>query len=299
MLPTYYHALLYVPVSLSIFGSSFILLSYFLFKRGKDSLHTLIAFIALSDLLAALMWLSAYIIGPYTSECIFQALGLEFFVVSSWFWPLIFSFRLFFIYVLDKEVNNVILFNVISWGIPFIFCIVCYEKKILGVSGIWCWITDSKFQLIFGEGLLVLMFLMELFMFLLISIRLNAFKTQFVSLETRKRSAVTRFSLFLLVPVICWSFGTIDRVIEAINGKSYLWLQIAHGITSGGQGFINAIVYGFDPSLLYFWDQLIFKRKRVFENSVFSSERLALNSALDEDHTPVNFSAKFYDEFER
>ncbi len=51
-----------------------------------------------------------------------------------------------------------------------------------------------------------------------------------------KRKAISRFRLFLLVPVLCWGWGVADRVAQLANGGiPYVWLQMLHGICTAAQ----------------------------------------------------------------
>ncbi len=127
----------YLPLVLSLLGSSFIIGSHVLFHRWKRTDHKIIFFLAVSDFLASFWWLLAYFLNTKKHKDVCQlqvckislffllfsyfflfflmekkATFLEFFFTASWMWPIIFAFHLYFNLVLDRELDNFKIFHI-------------------------------------------------------------------------------------------------------------------------------------------------------------------------------------------
>jgi len=292
---------LFIPLSLSALGSFFIMISYLVFKRAQEPFHKIIFYLAISDLGAAGFWMFAYIVG--TSDpfvCVVQGIGIEFFFTASWLWPVIFAIKLYASNVLEKDLNYYWFYHIFVWGIPAIICAVCVFLDKFGPAGYWCWIVESfALQMIFGEFILGATFTCEVILFSAIVIDLIRNTSNFNQVVLDKKSTVRRFSMYLVVPLLCWSWALADRSIQHLTGNSVFWLQVAHGFGSASQGWMNAIVYGWDPDLRRQWRNLLkmnSRRSGVWEKR--NGLLLTVNTSLliSETDPPVDFDAKtFYD----
>jgi len=282
----------FIPLVLSMLGSAFIMISHRVFKRDKTE-HWIIFFLALSDFLACFWWFLAYFLDMKDSDipCKIQATGIELFFVASWMWPLIFSVRLYMNLIMERDFDNFVVFHVIGWGIPIIFCIICLAKQVFGPAGLWCWITDDVYQFTCGLGIVAITFCVEIFVFVRISMVLFQNRTSFRPMEDLKKSAIRKFCLFLLVPMLCWGWAIADRITELMNdGVPLLWLQILHGTFTASQGLANALVYGWDTDLRKEWT----KRFKI-KMTVKETKHLIVRVNDDQMEDPVDFRQSFYD----
>eukprot|EP01113_Clastostelium_recurvatum_P038871 TRINITY_DN5869_c0_g1_i6.p1 TRINITY_DN5869_c0_g1~~TRINITY_DN5869_c0_g1_i6.p1 ORF type:complete len:181 (-),score=30.16 TRINITY_DN5869_c0_g1_i6:139-681(-) len=105
-----------------------------------------------------------------------------------------------------------------------------------------------------GDGLVVVMFMIEFFAFssLLYFLR-GSGAGAFSQLHAQKRGMVRRLSLFLVIPPLCWSWALADRLMGYYNGEHVYWVQILHSTFATSQGVLNALAYGWDAELRILW----------------------------------------------
>eukprot|EP00026_Physarum_polycephalum_P014023 Phypoly_transcript_14489.p1 GENE.Phypoly_transcript_14489~~Phypoly_transcript_14489.p1 ORF type:complete len:313 (+),score=22.37 Phypoly_transcript_14489:1-939(+) len=250
-------------VFLSFAGSGFILVSFILFRnyRRKSPLHMCICCMAICDFMMMVGWWVPFVVNTSIS-CTFQAYIIEFFAQGTMVWTSIFAIRIY-ISNMSEERNDLvdnIVSHIFGWGISLVLCIFATVYKLFGRAGSWCWIDDSHplEQIFMGDGLSVIMFAIELFVFVSLMYKLRSRSDM---LKRNKRRVVLRFALFLAIPPICWGFGLANRLMGYIHNEEIYWLQVLQGVFTTSQGFLNAIFYGYDPELRALWISLLCTNK--------------------------------------
>lgn len=289
---------LFIPLSLSIIGTSVVMISFLLFRRRNESFHRYIFCLAASDWLFSSWWLvTTYLLSMKgTRFCIAQAFGLEFFYLLTWLYPILITLKIFVVNILEKEFNRDWIYHLVVWSIPTIVCITCTKLNYFGPSGLWCYFVNYEFQLIFGASLVGVAFIVELFVFIAVVYTQYRIKTDFDQVEKTRIRATLRLFVYLVVPVTTGVWAFADRLYPHIYGRdSPYWLELVHGITTGCQGFFNSLVYGWDYNYVWKkWMLLISYRRREYDpmmsNQSFGS--MTINEGLLD--PPVDFDPKIH-----
>eukprot|EP01102_Stenamoeba_stenopodia_P015681 TRINITY_DN536_c0_g1_i6.p1 TRINITY_DN536_c0_g1~~TRINITY_DN536_c0_g1_i6.p1 ORF type:complete len:339 (-),score=48.81 TRINITY_DN536_c0_g1_i6:174-1190(-) len=268
---------------LSILGSLFIILSYYKFKELRDHLLKCVLFISISDLIYTTVFFICYFVrldmpSDSSSEtptpiCMVEAVFLEQFIIASWIWPACFAFQLYQHIVRGTQINRFRYFHIISWGIPLICNIVLISTKSYGPpkSGLgWCWIkpTLPLFEFIFGYGILGILLIFETILYIAIVIHIRRQLMAFSLLPGSRVMVVNqlegqsnRLTWYLLVPLLCWSWGLANRIYQAVSDDpDATWLGIMQGCFAASQGFWNAVIYLFNSKLRVMWSNTILRK---------------------------------------
>ena len=145
---------------LSVFGSSIIILTFFVFKDIRTPARHIIVCIAISDLVSSLSNCLGLFRTQDTSEgkdplCILQSFVSSTFILSSFLWTMLLAVFLYIVIVCEKSDSEkkIIfpLFHGISWILPLIINIAAITNEKLGDSRIfvtagWCWIDLGKYD---------------------------------------------------------------------------------------------------------------------------------------------------------
>ena len=124
---------------LSIFGSAFIVFSYWFFPRLRTFPYKIIVFLSVADVFASLSYFiglgaeidNASVTTPADEcdgfACTLSAWMTQMFDVSTFLWTSVIAFNIFEVLVREKgrrvEANER-MYQVIAWGIPFINSII-------------------------------------------------------------------------------------------------------------------------------------------------------------------------------
>eukprot|EP00026_Physarum_polycephalum_P014348 Phypoly_transcript_14852.p1 GENE.Phypoly_transcript_14852~~Phypoly_transcript_14852.p1 ORF type:complete len:306 (+),score=34.96 Phypoly_transcript_14852:110-919(+) len=226
---------------------------------------------AICDFMMMAGWYFPFLF-PSPAACTFQAYSLEFFAQGSMVWTSIFAIRIYLTNV--KEDRNIRLDNIVShifgWGIPLVLSICAGAFKLFGRAGAWCWIDDShpREQIFMGDGLSVIMFAIEVIVFSSLMYKLRAprgIDARMDILRRTKRKVLLRFALFLAIPPICWTFGLANRMVGYLKHEELRWLEVMQAVCNTSQGFLNALIYGYDPELRTLWMTFLLR--------IYSSEK--------------------------
>lgn len=265
----------------SIAGSLFIILSYYKFKELRDHLLKCVLFISISDLIYTTVFFVCYFLRLDTDKsgqevmtpiCWFEATFLEQFIIASWFWPACFAFQLYQHIVRNTKIVRFRFFHLICWGIPTICNIVLISKQAFGPpkTGLgWCWIKYqlSAYEFIFGYGILGVLLVFEAVLYIAIVVHIRRQLMAFsllpgsrVMVVNQLEGQATRLTWYLLVPLLCWSWGLSNRIYQTINPDDSLhWLNTMQGCFAASQGFWNAVIYLFNSKLRVMWSNAILR----------------------------------------
>jgi len=250
---------------LSLFGSSFMLSSYFLIANTRKSwtsyfranpnegISGLVAFLALGDYLWAINVIVTYILlisenGVTYFTCILLRGWWQIAAGSTVCWTACIAF---YLYLVIFNVGSVFrqsqkiwwIFHIFCWGLPT----ACY-MILLGVQTIvksklgLCFPSEPwHFYLWFGPNTLV--FVMTTVIYIVIFIKIRNKTT--LNINTTHELPRLRVTLYLLVFVICWFLDIIAFLISYGTNCIPFGLTLIYSILLQLQGLFDALVYGF------------------------------------------------------
>ncbi|OUM62976.1 hypothetical protein PIROE2DRAFT_10610 [Piromyces sp. E2] len=261
-----------VGAILSIIGSGAIILNTIVFNNffGKNKIwNRIIFFLSLCDLCGSIdLICGKSAIGSDVQTCRSQGLRIQFFFIGSALWTCAIAINIFLVVVMNKEIYEIErfewMYHIVIWGICvttslFLF-FQDYNRKndeyIVGNATFWCWITNygRQYRLYLFFGPLWVIFLINLAVFIIMKIvikKKNIDTTQIYA----KNSIASRYHLYLLVLVITWFWGTVNRIQNITNNEKPVFvLYLLHAIFTPLQGFLNSVVYFWCTVIKYFID---------------------------------------------
>jgi len=234
--------------SLGLCGSLFIMITFLLFKEVRIFSTKLIFFLSLSDFMASISW---YPFGHVNEVfCYMQAIGLHFFLCSSFLWTMCISLSLFFAFYSQKiehmELSRSMkIYHIVCWGIPFVSVTLCAMFGEYDNSGAWCFIVpNSWFRLLYYVPLMIA-FLINFGVFIAIRLKIEKYK---FSIEAKMNVIVSFYMVAFIV----------SQLPSIINGtqnflsphRPVFVLYILHALFQPLQGFLNSIVYGMNEGFV-------------------------------------------------
>ena len=115
--------LLITGSSLSIAGSGFIILSYFLFPDSRKFSRKILLYLSLADICASSAWVLHYV-APNGGDtlCFAQGYMLQFFYLASYLWTGCFAWHLYQLIDARNRTPKSLeaLYHFLSWGIPLL-----------------------------------------------------------------------------------------------------------------------------------------------------------------------------------
>jgi len=266
------HWVTLIAALLSTFGSAFILVSYFLFGRGKG-LTKLIIYLAIGDF----GWGFSVVInnillmmyGKLDDAVCFMFRGVfQFFAGSTVMWTLwisIFLYRSVFrkpsLTINDKirernhETALMVFFHVVGWGEPLAVCIYCYAAGIFAqaTDGIGlCYPDSNAVHFWFWFFPIIVCFFFSLLVYVLLIVRLAKitswrfiFKT--FTLKTTTISLPFRVSVYLLIFLLCWSLDIVQFILGKFKTQEVMLnfvILVTYSFLLQAQGALDCVVYG-------------------------------------------------------
>eukprot|EP00026_Physarum_polycephalum_P007505 Phypoly_transcript_07567.p1 GENE.Phypoly_transcript_07567~~Phypoly_transcript_07567.p1 ORF type:complete len:426 (+),score=43.32 Phypoly_transcript_07567:280-1557(+) len=245
-----------VSGSLSSFGATMLFLSFFLFTELRTYSSRLILYLSISDLGEAIAWA----LGPASDghfACILQALGIQFFGVSSVLWQICIATYILQVCIGKKHMGRQEkYYHMICWGIPGAIIIGGGIGDIFGNSGAWCWVKHPHELL--GLFLLYLPYMLSvpycLFTYIYVDVIFK--RRSKADLSTADRIALQRArhklrSRFYLIPyAICWACGLINRANNAAGPNRIAALYILQASVFPLQGLWNFLMYGYTERIV-------------------------------------------------
>ncbi|RYG57315.1 hypothetical protein EON66_00695 [archaeon] len=254
---------------MSMAGSIFILACYAAFPRLRRLTFTLVAILAACDIGNQIFDLS----GPSPAEiadmeermdmtntrCIAQAAGETLMELASALWTFSIAATLFLTvkgkYKLDEYPGRTVaIFAAISFGIPGIFSLVAGVNGVYGPAGGWCWMVGSAEIWRFAAFYIPLWIIMSLNAIIHLNViwevrKLIKRTSEHDSSVESLRELARRSMRYPIVLFVVWSFASINRVYEAATHDQVYALFMLQRSFSSSQGFLNAIAYGFTPTV--------------------------------------------------
>lgn len=269
-----------VTCALGMAGAVFMMVTYALFKELREFSTKLICLLSLSDFMASLVWF------PFTHRqttfCLVQSVGLQFFLSASFLWTVAISISLLFAFYSNKlehfELSQKLrYYNIICWGVPFIFVALTASLGKYMNTGAWCFIdSTSVLRLVYYVPLLIV-FIINGVVFVALRIKLAQHK---FSIESRMNTLVSFYLLSFVISQLPAVINGFQHFIVAPK-KPVFAMYVMIAAVQPLQGFFNSIVYGFSEGFIaqyvYFFEKHCgrrFRKGEVFERDEVDTEGL-------------------------
>jgi hypothetical protein len=243
--------------SLSILGSCFIIGCYVAFKPLRNFAFNLVCMLSVCDFFFSVgnflgdtggsnTW-----IGSHTALCTFQSLMIAYFQLASVMWASSLAFTLHMAFLKElksfqpSEIGYYLkYYHCVCWAFPLVQTLLPLTTQAYGDTGGWCWLQS-------GTGWRYVQFYIVLWAAVAYNTYVYVSVYKKLSLAAGKSNKmINRIKFYPLVLVVCWTFATIDTLVETFTGGAFiLWLQGLHIFFSTSQGAANAIVYGLTPAV--------------------------------------------------
>ncbi|KAL5127391.1 G-protein coupled receptor 1 [Glycine soja] len=265
--------------SLSLAGSSFIVVCYLLFKELRKFSFKLVFYLALSDILCSLF----SIIGDPSKGffCYAQGYSTHFFCVASFLWTTTIAFTLHRTVVKHKtDVEDLeAMFHLYVWGTSLVMTVMRSFGNDHKHFGAWCWTQTGRtgkatkwvFNSLKGHlqckaAVHFVTFYMPLWgailyngftYFQVIRMLNNATRMAvgmsgqtFVSDTRDNMRALNRWGYYPLILIGSWTFGTINHIHDFFEpNHKIFWLTFLDVGTAALMGLFNSIAYGLNSSV--------------------------------------------------
>uniref|UniRef100_A0A803LXS9 G-protein coupled receptors family 2 profile 2 domain-containing protein n=1 Tax=Chenopodium quinoa TaxID=63459 RepID=A0A803LXS9_CHEQI len=249
-----------VASTLSLIGSSFIVLCYILFKDLRKFSFKLVFYLALSDMLCSFF----NIIGdPSTGFfCYAQGYSTHFFCVASFLWTTTIAFTLHRTVVQHKtDVEDLEpVFHLYVWGMhvfhvdlsfvvmpcPFLHCHHSLQFITLVVH------FGTFYAPLWGAILYNGFTYLQVIRMLKNATRMAAGMSDRAHQSDARPDmrALNRWGYYPLILIGSWAFGTINRIHDLIEpGHKIFWLSFLDVGTAALMGLFNSIAYGLNSSV--------------------------------------------------
>jgi len=258
----------------SAFGSLIIILTYLCWPDVRTTSRLLLVFLSIADFVTAVGNCFGVLYRGTDIFCKIQSGFTTLSSLCSFFWTVCIGVYLYICLQSNMLADRfVILFNIISWGLPSLLIILAASFNVLGGStdtelytGGWCWIRSGLsydaslfWHLFAGKGWEVATYFATCLIYILIRMRLRR-KLLYQSQETRLLSNNTLEVLqqmdrkLIWVPVIfvfirIWGtirfFLQVGNTPESLAVANSVVLILLQGIGDSIQGFFNCILFCF------------------------------------------------------
>lgn len=289
----------YVGNVLTIMGGLFILSNYcllYLYKKRPSNTHQrLVVTYAIISIIAAAGGILFNALDHSTSRtvCVMQTLHITFWNLASWFFSTLICLNI--LIVIQPELKYRIpdsfpqfpldiVYHAVGWGLSILLiCIVAGFHKDFTNTGPWCWIAPTRPALRFGAfyGWSIASSILNIIIFILLVVVLVK-KARAVSNDKTAKMALKvglRMALYVVVFVLCWVFGTANRIGQTANSSFYNFpLMWIHTFLSISTGFWISIIFGFAEKIHIEYYNLFCGRKaqpNTGDSFVYSEEERA------------------------
>jgi len=256
-----------VSCILSLFGAGFIIITFILLKEQRIFFHRKLVFImSICDFFTA----AFYLITPFYNHnhlekgaadvnyfapkqlCLFQAINLQFWQLSSFGWTVIICFNLYYTIIKNKDAEPFYpLYHLIVWSYNIIVGVILYVENAYGAAGQWCWLDVNSYEwrLIAGYIPLWLVWIYSVLVYIRLVYHIRkVFTNNDIPISVKTDTRVLR--KFLLIPfffILLNFWGSINRITEMVTQKpqSIFWLILFQAICDPLHGFVNGCLYGF------------------------------------------------------
>jgi len=256
----------------SFCGALLIIFCYLLFPHLRTIAFRLILFVSISDLFYSL---SGFIPTDAASGvCYFQAVITQYFSLSAIFWTCVIARTLHLTFLLEKNASmisdNMRWYHGYSWGIPGVLTLIPALTDTYGESGDgWCWLTDTlaglilRFLTFYVPLWIIVLYVCWVYYRVYQKMKANAQpppQNQTVAYQNQepgpegqqaeevavRKGVVRRIKYYPMVLIVCYFWASINRIFTIFVAPVFV-LSILHLIGIRIRGFVNSMVYGFNP----------------------------------------------------
>jgi len=293
---------------LTLFGSIFIVLSTFLFKRWRIQPSRFVLALTLFAMLegiANLMSLGGvYKEGQSSPACYAQGFLLQFSQNGIFIWITCIAVNLYRVVCLNKPTEREWIFYKIGILWPILTALIPLSSNAYGPAGIWCWLTRSagqpyRWALFYIPLFIQIIVVIVLYVLIILAINQALDTTPQDIDEARKKNArllLRRLKAYPILFLLMYIFPIISRIYDASNPINSFFLFFMQSLTAPSIGFVNCIAYGFDSELRRDWYNFLIKRIGVFplsycclypEDGVVDPQE-DKSDVFEDDHTETN-----------
>ncbi len=267
----------YVGCSLSVAGSSFLLVTYSLFKDLRTLPSLLLMSLSLSFLVGDLLILLGSSIASLSfvesrAPCVAVAILLHFFFLARFCWTNMIAFEMVRTFTAAMKLMPVLssrskgsvfaIYSLIGWGIPLLIVFICVvinfaSDNLIGYGVETCWINDVNSVLVVFVTPLAISLLFNLFSFIWIIINLCINST----VKTHKTGKLSQLSVRLYVAIysvmgLTWIFGFIAILARntwawypfiILNSTQALVVSVSFSCTKKITGYYVELLCGTAP----------------------------------------------------
>jgi hypothetical protein len=254
----------------SILGSLFILACYAAFPQLRRLSFSLVACLAVTDILNQifdlispsadeLAALDADPSLPTPTSCLVQAVGDNFFELSSVLWTSTIALVLYATVVWrappEDSWRTLARFASVCLGVPLLLTVAPGAAGAFGAAGSECWIRNSHWPW------RLVAFFIPLWLCIafnaVVYVRVRALLARTVAMAgpgdavAQTISAMlARLAVYPFILVAVWTVPSIAALVEAASGDGAPFLLVFASATLAGlQGLLNALAYGFSPGI--------------------------------------------------
>jgi len=223
---------------------------------------------AFMESIANLFSLGVYGVEEFrTGECYFQGFLLQFSQIGIFSWITVIAVNLWLAVVHSRDTASLeIPYHIAVWLFAGLMTLIPLIDAAYGPAGVWCWIMRPQQYQGYRWGVfyvpLYIMILAVVVFYALIS---NAVRSRFDESNSSSAQAagvqklLVRLRIYPIVFVLCYIFPTINRIYDVAAESDSYFLYMTAAITASIQGFVNAIVYGFDVDMRRLWKNLLYR----------------------------------------
>lgn len=241
-----------VTAGLSLLGCLFILLVYLLFKELRVFAFKLVVHMTIGDFLRSLGFLLQF---PYL--CPVQAMLIQAGSLASVLWNGVIARTLYLSVVLElrdmEEMEARYTYGV--YGVVAVLTALPWTTMDYGDAEGWCWINTSGSNYTSGSVWRVVCFFLPLLLVILnnlfsyISV-IRALRKNFHNTSGDIPAFIQKLRFYPIILIVCYACTASKRIydIAAPDGDDFAWAVLV-AVVLGSVGLVDAIVYGFTPSV--------------------------------------------------
>jgi len=264
-----------VTSTVSLLGSCFILISYYIFPTLKKLAFHLIAMVALCDALAATTSFFGHPKNPVL--CNFQALADNFFAVGSFLWYASIVIIIHLIIQVKLWKPPLRKMHCVVWSTSALCALLPLTTTSYGPDAICrCWIkSDST-----GAVMQLITFYFPLWVtagfILYVVFRMRAQGQNLLIILETESTIFKRLRFYPYVLLVCYTFATINRIYMTISGDVSLPLTVLHVFFTRISGFVNFVLFGCNSQIIKLWVDLI-KEGKVDKRHPMSKQLVSIS----------------------
>jgi len=250
---------------LSIIGSLFVIITFWIFPVTRTPLLRLVMFLSIADLMTGIFFLEGAVVPEFktNSLCTAMAVIRTYWFITSYFWTSLIAIRLYQLSdgTYKETVGYEKIFHLLSWGGPALYMTVLIilnqttKTDIFGKDGYnFCWFSDIQFELPFFFVPTAVFLAFNIIIYIIIIIKMRR-----ISTSGQRSKAQTRLLILPLIFIICILPKVIGDILFVSTKEIPVVIEVIQSFLLSLQGFLDAIAYGFNPMVWREYKQLWYR----------------------------------------